>query len=854
MEPKNTKKDLYKLFEGDRKFRTLVENLPGIVFRCTNDPDRTMQFISNECEWVTGYSPTEFCTPNGINWGGIIHEMDREHVWNTIQKAVANKEKFHLKYRIWHRDKKVHWISETGIAVENKSGATFLEGYLQDISGQIIGGSMEVVKERALNEVQNGIIISNARLKGFPIIYVNKAFEKISGYTHDEVIGRNCNFLQCDDRQQKEIKTIRKALQTGSDCKVEIRNYRKNGDMFWNELSITPVRDLQDEISHFIGVQNDITQRKYLELLRKGKNDVLEMIIKKIPLEFILDTIREMVEEQFKMGNLFIHLYDPMEKKVHPVHRRKPKSIFIETMDSLLAEPVSSPVLRTIKSKKKLTVVDLSKDPFWQDHREMLEGSGLLSSCFYPLLDSANHSLGVFSLFPAQTFHQDPEREELLREMVNLSSMAIDQYRIQDQLKRNHDQLEENSKNLEKLVTQRSKDLKNALNELKEVNSELLVQISEVKASRKVAEMNEAILLAIAHEFPKGVILLVDEKMQVSFIKGEEFKELQIQMNYENTVAISDLEGLSPSEKSQLHHYTEKTLEGQHLSFEFEHQEKIYAVNTTPLLDENGRVSLALMVMFNISERKQNENIVFETLKKEKEFSNLKSRFISTASHEFRTPLGIILSSASLIEKLNGPDKEDRRMFHLERIKSNVQHLVTLLNDFLSLTKLEEGETKAAYEHFDLLQLSRSLIGEIQESNKKGQTIELKCTKPGMETYLDPKLVRHILLNLLSNAIKYSGEDKSIVLKIGEDQETTNIKVIDQGIGIPEEDQEHVFRRFFRARNSLDVPGTGLGLHIIKSYTELMRGEVTFKSIQNQGSSFELKFPKTPYHEKSIAH
>lgn len=263
-------------------------------------------------------------------------------------------------------------------------------------------------------------------------------------------------------------------------------------------------------------------------------------------------------------------------------------------------------------------------------------------------------------------------------------------------------------------------------------------------------------------------------------------------------------------------------------------------------------MSLALLVMFNISERKQNEKIIFETLKKEKELSELKSQFISTASHEFRTPLSIILSSASLIERLNDTDKSERRLFHLERIKSNVQHLVNLLNDFLSLTKLEEGETKAVYEHFDLLQLAKSLIGEVQEIKKKGQTIELEHTGAEMNIHLDPKLVRHILLNLLNNAIKYSDEGQTIFIKVEEGFQTIRIRIIDEGIGIPEDDKPYIFRRFFRARNSINVPGTGLGLNIIKSYTELMGGKLRYESKENQGSSFELEFPKsTIRNEKS---
>lgn len=854
MEKQDSKKvnTPYLLFEGDQRLRTLVENLPGIVYRCKNDKDRTMQFISNECKWVTGYSPEQFCYPEGITWRSIIHPLDRDHVWNTLQEAIGKKEKFHFKYRVLDSGDKVHWISETGIAVEKREGTAYLEGYMQDITAQITGGNMDMIRDRALDEVSNGIVISNAQLKEFPIIYVNKAFERITGYTQDEVIGKNCNFLQSDDRQQKEIKIILKALLSKSPCRVEIRNYRKDGAMFWNELSITPVRDTKGETTHFIGVQNDITQRKNLELLRKAKNDVLEMIIKKAPLNYILHRIQGVLEEQFRIGKVFFLVQDTKEKKTDRISGEKPWSPLVKTMDAILAEPGSSPGLRAIQSKKKEIVTGISKELSWSGHRDVLEEAGILSHCSYPLLDSENQILGAMCIFFTDVFHQDPERESLLGEMGNLASMAIEQHRIREKLKKNHEQLEAYSKNLEKQVKRRNKDLKKTLKELNMSNFELLTQIAETKASKKRAEIQEAILLAIAQNFPKGAILLVDKNMHINFMKGTELKLLQGRVNSKKITSIDDLDGFSTKDKSLLQHHTDQALKGKHLSFEIEHQKNSYAVNTSPLLRENGKVSLALLVMFNISERKQNEKIIFETLKKEKELSDLKSQFISTASHEFRTPLSVILSSASLIERLNDTDKSERRLFHLERIKSNVQHLVNLLNDFLSLTKLEEGETKAVYEHFDLLQLAKSLIGEIQEIKKKGQTIELEYSGAEMDIHLDPKLMRHILLNLLNNAIKYSDEGQTIFIKVEEGFQTIQIQVIDEGIGIPEDDKPYIFRRFFRAKNSINVPGTGLGLNIIKSYTELMGGKLRYESKENQGSSFELEFPKsTIRNEKS---
>lgn len=216
-----------------------------------------------------------------------------------------------------------------------------------------MGGNINVIKERALEEVGNGIVISNAQLKQFPIIYVNKAFEKNTGYTSEEVIGKNCNFLQLDDRQQQEVQIIGEALSTQSPCHVEIRNYKKDGTLFWNELSITPVRDFHGETTHFIGIQNDVTERKNLEFLRKAKNDVLEMIIKKKPLPDIFDRIQGVLEQQMRIGTVAICLYDGSEQVIKRISGNKIHPTIAKAMDQILEATDSCPCVRAVQSKKR---------------------------------------------------------------------------------------------------------------------------------------------------------------------------------------------------------------------------------------------------------------------------------------------------------------------------------------------------------------------------------------------------------------------------------------------------------------------------------------------------------------------
>lgn len=254
-----------------------------------------------------------------------------------------------------------------------------------------------------------------------------------------------------------------------------------------------------------------------------------------------------------------------------------------------------------------------------------------------------------------------------------------------------------------------------------------------------------------------------------------------------------------------------------------------------------------------VKERRQTELLLQKkreelrsALEKERELSELKSRFVTMASHEFRTPLSTILTSATIISKYNAPDQEDKRFRHVERIKSSVYNLTSILDDFLSLGRLEEGNIQCTLSEFDIVNFSTDLTGELKEVTRKGQTILYHHSGEREKVVLDKNLTRNICINLLSNAIKYSDEGKQILFNTHIDEDQLTISVTDQGIGIPENEQQHIFERFFRAHNASNIQGTGLGLNIVRKYAELMHGVVSFNSEPGKGSVFTVRLPVRP--------
>jgi len=257
--------------------------------------------------------------------------------------------------------------------------------------------------------------------------------------------------------------------------------------------------------------------------------------------------------------------------------------------------------------------------------------------------------------------------------------------------------------------------------------------------------------------------------------------------------------------------------------------------------DLEDAVNKLLLTNKKLEEREEELNAA---LVKEKELNELKSRFVSMASHEFRTPLSTILSSAQLISRYTDESHNEKREKHINRIKSAVGNLTGILNDFLSLSKIEEGLITVENEDVDVDALCNLVMDEVKGLLKKDQVIDHQSDNNGLVISSDKRILKNVLFNLLSNAIKYSNEGDSITCKINSSNDKhVEIQIIDSGIGIPEEDQKYMFERFFRANNVENIQGTGLGLNIVKRYVELLGGEITFTSELNKGTTFKVKIP-----------
>ena len=822
-----------RLEDNLAKNKALLNALPDMTF-----------ILNHDGKFLDSYTPEPeklFASPDGLV-GGYIHELLPAHIAEAVRKGMDKTiETGELQFVEYNFD--------------GENGRQFYEGrivpmgknklltIIRDITQERAIEDILYVRNRALGATASGIIICDTQKPDFPIIYGNEAFTRITGYEKEDFMGKNCRFLQDEDKEQIEIKTMAVAIEKGEACRVVLRNYRKDGSLFWNDISITPIYNSKKIMTHFVGVQNDVTTHKINEFFKIGQSHVMDMIIQHEPLKSIAYKIIETIETAIPNCQGSILLLDKISGKLEKLAAPNLSETYTKAIENMFVGPGNGSSGTTAYLKEEVIVSDTFNNPLWENFRDLALKENIKACWSFPIFSSNKELLGTFAIyFPVSRIPLDTEKE-IIYNITQATSVAIDQHNEGVALKNSREELAAYAGALESKVADRTVELKDMVQKLVESNLSLEDQIQITKTAENSAIDSQKLLETIFKNFPRGFVGVVDFNMSVVFIEGEDLDAVGFREAIQVGKRIDELSNVPTQLKKKVKENVQKTLKGEHCSFEVKVENISYLVNTTPLFNEDHVVTRALLVYNNISDQKRVEVEIRNTLEKEKELNELKSRFISMASHEFRTPLSTILSATNLIERQNEVGQEEKRIKYISKIKVSVKNLVGILNDFLSLSKLEEGKVISQPALFDLVEFLESLVEEIQGVKKAGQVIEFVKSQSNIDVQLDPKLLRHIVYNLLSNAIKYSQENKKISLKI--DTKNTNlfIEVTDQGIGIPTEDQVHLFQRFYRAKNAANYEGTGLGLNIVRQYVLLMEGNITFKSNLDQGTTFTIELP-----------
>ncbi len=338
---------------------------------------------------------------------------------------------------------------------------------------------------------------------------------------------------------------------------------------------------------------------------------------------------------------------------------------------------------------------------------------------------------------------------------------------------------------------------------------------------------------AIARNFPIGWIGILDETFTYIVADGQGFGATGIKAGDLIGKKFSDI-----LENSKNEMYLKEVLQGKTVEFEISHKDRIFEINASPL---HGRVQSKwmLVVVHDITTVKETETGLIKALEKEQELGELKSRFITMASHEFRTPLTTIMTSASLLSGYDRDKYENEKNAHLARIKRSVNLLTDILKNFLSLGKVDVEEMQPHYETFHFREFLDELIEENESLRPSNQKLTIKHSGAA-KIVSDKNYLKTILHNLLSNAFQYSLQGGQVLLETRYQSGLLNVRVTDYGIGIPQADQKYIFEHFFRGQNAVNIKGTGLGLCIVQQYVKILKGSIDFQSVPGEGTIFTL--------------
>lgn len=363
-----------------------------------------------------------------------------------------------------------------------------------------------------------------------------------------------------------------------------------------------------------------------------------------------------------------------------------------------------------------------------------------------------------------------------------------------------------------------------------------LNRLLEQQVLDRTRELNRstAMYRTVARNYPNGTISVLDENLCYEFVEGKELFQLKI--TSEELYGSAYLDRLPEDVRGLIEARLQKALNGEDQQFEIEHHGQTYRIDALQVTVEGDGKRNILIVEQNITQ-------IVDALKKERQLHELKSRFVSMASHEFRTPLSTIRSSAELAAKYLELNKADRIEKHLEKIGQGVTHLVAILDDYLSLEKFEEGSWLDDLEEVNVVAEVEKVVLAQQQLAKNGDAITFHCPETQAVEPCNTAALRGIAANLISNAVKYSAPGAPVEVRLTRDDNNWTLEVEDNGIGIPLEDQAHVFTRFFRGDSASHIPGTGVGLDLVQRYVEGLGGNITFESEPGQGSIFRAHWP-----------
>ncbi|WP_404360322.1 PAS domain S-box protein [Methylotuvimicrobium sp. KM1] len=869
------------LYERDREH--LAINHHAIV--SIADRSGNITYVNDRFCQISGYRREELIgQDHRIVKSGEHPPEFYQALWQTIaggqvwQGEICNRCK----------DGGLYWVESTITPFLGSDGKPYQYVSIRtDISH--VKKSLQQLKllERAVESSTSGIVIADANQPDTPLIFTNKAFERITGYPREEILGKNCRFLNNNDRNQPGLDLVRSALSKGEKVEGVLRNYRKDGSMFWNELRIAPVHDEQGNLTHFIGIIKDVSERVLSnEALKKGEEKL------RATLESTQDGILAVDDTGSILfaNRQFIDLWRIPEELALP---GQPDQQLLDTVEHQFADPLEF----------RKTVKDIYR--FGQDSQDILEFADgrIVERHSKPLVSEGKIGGRVWS------FHDITE--------IKRAERAVEYHKERlrrGQIFANIGTWEWNIQSGDLYWSERIAPLfgypdgnletsyENFLNAIHPDDRQVVVDAVDACLKRNVPyniehrviwpDGTERWLLergAVVRDdqgSPSqmlGVVQDIDDRKRAELALAEREKYLRIFQHIvgaavdgvitigangiirsfnpaacatfgyrEQDIVGRKVKVLIPEPyRSKYDGYIERYLATGRSKI-FNQQLELAGLRADgsifPLEIAVSEIKLSDDLLFvgltrDITERKRAEQELITARVAADRASQAKSDFLSSMSHELRTPMNAILGFGQLMqydETLSDTQKED-----VEEILKAGRHLLDLINEILDLAKIESGRISLSIEPVRIAPIIVECMSLVSTQADKRKISLRNHTHEGFSVQADQTRLKQTLLNLISNAIKYNREGGLVTIEAQpKDSEYMSIQITDTGRGIPKERLHELFQPFNRLDAEYSaIEGTGIGLTISRRIVEMMGGSIEVESEVGVGSRFMITLP-----------
>lgn len=417
-------------------FERIAQHVPDCFWsmRIGEDGQRTVEYVSPGWESIRGDVPQNSAHDANL-WMNAAFTDDLPLVQDAFARAVSTGTRQTATYRIhWkHGDKR--WVEDTMTPVADESGRVVrIEGIARDVTQRVVATEHLKLTHHAMASTEHGIVVTDPNQPDNPIIYCNPEFQRMTGYAEHEILGRNCRFLQNDDRDQSALEPLREAIHRRQGCRVVLRNYRQNGEMFWNELLLSPVFNESGELSNFVGEQTDVTARKHSELFLAGQNRALDLIAHGASPDDVAQVLIRAVEQVNPSAIAAVLLVDRNGCLRNFGQNRLPEH-FNAAFDGLSIEPEKTSCAACVFRGERVIVEDILTHPDWEHYREEATQAGLRACWSEPIVSSTGKTLGLLALyFPSIRAPEDLDLQRL-HTLAHLVGIAIERRRIEDSLR-----------------------------------------------------------------------------------------------------------------------------------------------------------------------------------------------------------------------------------------------------------------------------------------------------------------------------------------------------------------------------------------------------------------------------------